>query len=533
MSGPLDDAQKNEYLGQAKALLFPIEWNEPFGIVMIEAMACGTPVIAFGKGSVPEVIDEGVTGFVTHDTKEMIERIGRLSQISRERCRQQALSRFDVKKIARQYLGLFEEPKRVVIVTSGQPSANPRVVKEATGLDESGYKVTVIYVPLSPWAKQFDKTLFKKNRSIDWICVGYDLNKAPVKFVLIRIRRKIYELLFRYLDGVMTTYENAYIHYAPELKRRSRMIKGDLYIAHNLGALPAAVKAAGKWNAPVGFDAEDYHRGETSEGSLYKLAAKIEDKYIPQVEYLSAASPLIEQAYASLYPGIRTVVVNNTFSRKFIQPVNEDGSGTLRLFWFSQIVGIERGVETVIEAMNLLPDCDISLHILGNCTGEFRRHLLKLSKNPSAIHFLEPVAPDAIFAIASKFDIGLATEVPHSENRKLCLTNKLFTYVLAGNCIVASDTPAQKKFMVENPGMGILYKSNDARSLSEALQKLYDNRGALHAFRMKTHDSAERYLNWETEFEKLSEVTGSILVNTDKAIAPSPEAVFEIEPAKR
>src|SRR5690242_8257403 len=73
--GPLNDAQKNEYLGQAKALLFPIEWKEPFGIVMIEAMACGTPVIAFGKGSVPEVVDDGITGFITDSAAEMAERI--------------------------------------------------------------------------------------------------------------------------------------------------------------------------------------------------------------------------------------------------------------------------------------------------------------------------------------------------------------------------------------------------------------------------------------------------------------------------
>jgi len=214
-------------------------------------------------------------------------------------------------------------------------------------------------------------------------------------------------------------------------------------------------------------------------------------------------------------------VINNTFSRKFIQAVKDNGTGALRLFWFSQIVGIERGLETVIEAINQLADCDISLHILGNCTGEFRRHLLKLSKNPSSIQFLEPVAPDAIFAIASQFDIGLATEVPHSENRRLCLTNKLFTYVLAGNCILASDTPAQKKFMQENPGMGVLYKSNDAVSLAGVLQKLYDNHSALQEYKMQTHLLAQRSLNWETEFEKLSEVIGSILNKNDKPVVQS------------
>ena len=65
--GEINDAQKPEFLSGAHALLFPIDWPEPFGLVMIESMACGTPVIAFNRGSVPEVIDDGLTGFIVHD----------------------------------------------------------------------------------------------------------------------------------------------------------------------------------------------------------------------------------------------------------------------------------------------------------------------------------------------------------------------------------------------------------------------------------------------------------------------------------
>jgi len=107
--GPLNDAEKNRYLGQAKALLFPIEWDEPFGIVMIEAMACGTPVIGFSRGSVPEVIAEGVNGFIVQDTEEMSEKIALIGTIDRKRCREIALNRFDVKVIAQQYLNVFND----------------------------------------------------------------------------------------------------------------------------------------------------------------------------------------------------------------------------------------------------------------------------------------------------------------------------------------------------------------------------------------------------------------------------------------
>ncbi|MCX5706402.1 MAG: glycosyltransferase [Candidatus Omnitrophica bacterium] len=105
--GSVDDIKKNHYLGQAKALLFPIEIEEPFGIVMIEAMACGTPVIGFNRGSIPEVIDDGVTGFVVRDLDEMVDKIRRINQIDRNRCRLTAERRFDVSVVAEQYLRLF------------------------------------------------------------------------------------------------------------------------------------------------------------------------------------------------------------------------------------------------------------------------------------------------------------------------------------------------------------------------------------------------------------------------------------------
>jgi glycosyltransferase involved in cell wall biosynthesis len=105
--GAVNDEQKNLWLGQAKALLFPIEWNEPFGIVMIEAMACGTPVIGFKKGSVPEVINEGITGSIVENENEMIAAVTKIGSIKRRSCREYARERFDVQGIARQYLSLF------------------------------------------------------------------------------------------------------------------------------------------------------------------------------------------------------------------------------------------------------------------------------------------------------------------------------------------------------------------------------------------------------------------------------------------
>jgi glycosyltransferase involved in cell wall biosynthesis len=102
--GEVNDTRKQEFLAGAAALLFPIDWPEPFGLVMIEAMACGTPVIAFKAGSVPEVIDQGITGFVVPGEAEAIRAIGRLSELDRRQVRKRFEQRFTARRMAQDYV---------------------------------------------------------------------------------------------------------------------------------------------------------------------------------------------------------------------------------------------------------------------------------------------------------------------------------------------------------------------------------------------------------------------------------------------
>jgi glycosyltransferase involved in cell wall biosynthesis len=107
--GEVNDKAKQPLLAGAAALLFPIEWPEPFGLVMIEAMACGTPVIAFRSGSVPEVIDEGVTGFVVNDEEQAVQAVSRLGNLDRRRVRERFEERFTAGRMAADYVSHYQE----------------------------------------------------------------------------------------------------------------------------------------------------------------------------------------------------------------------------------------------------------------------------------------------------------------------------------------------------------------------------------------------------------------------------------------
>ncbi len=107
--GEVQHERKLELLANARALLFPIRWNEPFGMVMLESMACGTPVIAFSEGAAPEVVEDGRTGFLCADEAEMAEAVGRVGQLRREDCRAAVEGYFSTRRMVAEHVELYEE----------------------------------------------------------------------------------------------------------------------------------------------------------------------------------------------------------------------------------------------------------------------------------------------------------------------------------------------------------------------------------------------------------------------------------------
>ncbi|MBV9290420.1 MAG: glycosyltransferase family 4 protein [Hyphomicrobiales bacterium] len=137
--GEVNEREKASFLGNASALLFPIDWPEPFGMVMIEAMACGTPVIAFNKGSVPEVIDDGVSGFLVKDVAEAASVLKRIGEFDRAQARLCFEQRFTIERVAHEYLSIYRRLPGV------RRAKRPR---EAAGPDKGG-RLTSTGAPLS------------------------------------------------------------------------------------------------------------------------------------------------------------------------------------------------------------------------------------------------------------------------------------------------------------------------------------------------------------------------------------------------
>ena len=130
--GEIGEDEKDAFLGDAAALIFPIDWPEPFGLVMIEAMACGTPVVAFRCGSVPEVMRDGVSGFVVDTVDEAVEATARAVQLPRAVCRAYFEERFLAQRMAQDYVDVY----RAAVAASGRPNAGGRAALSIAALTQ-------------------------------------------------------------------------------------------------------------------------------------------------------------------------------------------------------------------------------------------------------------------------------------------------------------------------------------------------------------------------------------------------------------
>ena len=397
--------------------------------------------------------------------------------------------------------------KKIVLITTGQPSTNPRIVKEADALHAAGYEVTLLYSFFIQWATDKDRVLLQK---VPWkyqLAGGSPDNKKNLYFFT-RIRNKISGVLNKYVGNNFLLSERAQARAYDELLSVAKQIKADWYIGHNLGALPIAVNAAKLNNAKAGFDFEDYHRGEILPGDkkIINRIVYLENKYVPLLKYYSTASPLITAATKKNHHNFKGTVITllNCFPLTQ-QPAfreKDAGNNTLQLCWFSQTIGTNRGLEILISALKVLNDATIHLTLAGRCNEDMLQYIHHNAASIiNNIHFVGIIQPEDLPAFASQFDVGMAIELDVPENRDMCLTNKIFTYLLAGNAIILTNTSMQQIFNEEFK-IGEIFCITKLESLIDRIN-LFKINEYLNNQKVANYLLAKEQLNWETESVKL------------------------------
>ncbi len=398
-------------------------------------------------------------------------------------------------------------------------ASNPRLVKEAQALTKNGYAVHLIFTQYVSYLINFDNDILSNNAQWTYDCLDRTVKNKQTKFLkfLSVVFQKSCTMLL--LSGkkyslVLAQATNRYFFW--QFKKAVKA-KADLYIAHNLAALPVAVLAAKKNKVKCGFDAEDFHRQETTDDLQsidFTLKSNIENAFIPKLNYLSVASPLIGKAYHQLYKN-QPIGVLNVFPRtkkvtaiKLNQP--------LKFVWFSQYIGFGRGLEMIFTALSQLAELDFELHLIGFLSAEMKSFMQSGSFPSTIISKImihAPLPPDQLLSFISQFDIGLATEISQPLNRNICLSNKIFSYIQAGLAILASDTTAQKQLFSSYPQIGKLYAKNSIENLTACIKKLYADRELLLLYKKNAFELGQTTLNWETESVKFLKVIEETLAD--------------------
>jgi len=413
----------------------------------------------------------------------------------------------------------------VCLVTTGQPSSNPRAVKEADALVAAGYRVHMVGAHWARWADETDADLMASRH---WTCelVPWRVDEAPLRFWYTRVRHAAARAAADNRSVGSLWLSAAVSRLTPELMARARRCRADLFIAHNLGALPAAVEAARRRGTPVGFDAEDYHSGQFSpsdRSASWRTAVAAERRWIPRCDYVTAASPGIAEAYAGLCRK-RPVLIRNVFPlrQRPAEPPAGSADEVLRLYWFSQSIGGGRGLEDVVQAMGRLPTGSVELHVRGAWYGDYERELRAVARQAGvpqeAVVGHPPAPPEEMIRLAARWDVGLVPETGHTPNSDLLQSNKAFSYLLAGVPMLSSNTSGHRALLAEAGGAGWLVEPGDVSGLADRLAQLRADRKIVRdAAQRAWHWGTVRF-NWETEQRSLlAQVEG--VLGSDAAAA--------------
>ncbi|HWB10163.1 MAG TPA: hypothetical protein VG826_13115 [Pirellulales bacterium] len=403
------------------------------------------------------------------------------------------------------------------------------MLKAADALDLAGYDVRVVSSLSAGWATQADDDA-RRRRTWRWAAVDSRRHAAPRTYFISGLRFHGARRLAR-LFGTgrlpLSLAARGYARLHDELVAAIVSEPCDLIYAGQTGALAAAAVAGRRMGVPYALDLEDFHSAEAADEPANRLAmdlaARIEREILPGAEFLTAGSAAIANAYEGTY-GRRPIPINNAFPLPPRAPdIRVSPGAGLKLYWFSQTIGTGRGLEDVVRAMGLarLPG---ELHLRGSSNAAYADALRQLARAEAprlelVIH--APGPPDSMVDACRDYDLGLALEQDRVFNRTICLTNKAFTYMLAGLALVFTDTPGQRPLIDDLGAHALVYRPGDIATLAAGLKSWADDPPRLLQAKQAAWAAAERRWHWEHPQERgaLLDAVASALTRAE----PSPQ----------
>lgn len=343
----------------------------------------------------------------------------------------------------------------ICLVTPGHLSSTPRIVKAADALAAAGHRVHVVagahYAPAEP----LDAAILA---SAQWTTTRVRYLDG-VAGALRRLRRRLARRRLALGPAPLALAARAQHAGVAALVRAAARVQAPFYFGGGgVAGLAATAMAARRTGASYGFDAEDWHEGE-SEFVLADPAERaavhaVLHALLPDARVVTCAAPLIGEAFGAIRRQ-PPVCVLNVFPLAQapaapVAPAAVSADRPAVLYWFSQTIGPGRGLEAVIDTMGRMR-VPAELHLRGFVDDDYRRRLLAHAATAGARPpvFLPPASADAMVRLAAGAHLGLSLEQTQPPNRDLCLTNKIFTYVLAGLPQLLTPTRAQRALAPE------------------------------------------------------------------------------------
>jgi glycosyltransferase involved in cell wall biosynthesis len=402
----------------------------------------------------------------------------------------------------------------VCLVTPGHLSTDPRLVKEAEALAEAGYQVTTVCGRFVDWATAADREF----QCRPWKRVSVPFGRSAGRFTWLRQglgRASARALRDRGWGGWR---ERACHPALSDLSRAACRIDADLFVGHNLAGLVAAGRAAQQRRARLGFDAEDDHVGELPTSSAFEAERRhreaIHRHWLPRATHLTAASPLIAACLSERYQLTFTTVLN-------VFPISSSAVATpppvpeaLNLGWVSQTVGPGRGLEDVLEFVAQMRS-PVTLSLRGRCDPAYRSRLLsrvaKLGIAEERVRIEPPVRPGQLDTSCRGLALGLSPEIPDTENKRWCLGNKIFHYLLAGVPVLLSRTPAQVALAAELGAAGLLVDVSNSSATAARLDAWLHDAAARRASHEAAWRMARERFCWDVEKTRFLDAIGVAL----------------------